>query len=247
MANYTPYTRDLILNWLKGTALPAVTDRHAAFFDGSTEVTEDIRPAGRLGISFNAPTNSATGRKIVQTADIDYGAADTATDVSAVIVMESDLSSNQLFSLPRNGGTKTFAQGAVVKIKNAEFDTVGDFENAIKDNILNWLRGNSAPSAPAGLFVALTDAAGDEITTSVRTAGRVALTLGTVSGGEVANSSEVDFGESVSAVTVFGFRVFSAQSAGNAITKNITFASPKVIGIGDEVAFGVGELEISID
>ena len=243
--NYTPYTREVILNWLKGTAFPTLPTPHAALFDGSMEVTNAIRGAGRLPIAFNAPENGTLGRKIIQSAEVNYGAADNATDVDAVIIMNAAGGTNELISLPRSGGVKSFSAGAVVKINGCSFETEGDLENSVKDSILNWLRGNAAASAPAGLFVALYNGS-TEVTTTIRPAGRVAVTLGGVTGGTTSNSAAVDFGEAAGAATVDGFRLFTAASGGTALTviKSITPAS---VGVADELLFPINSLTITID
>jgi hypothetical protein len=246
MANYSPFMRDKVLNWLKGTALGTLPTPHAALFDGSSEVTTDIRPAGRLAIAFNAPATGTNGRKIDQTTALDFGAADATTDVDAVIVMSASTSGEQLISLPRTGGVKTFTAGAVVKVNTGTFETAGDLENAVKDSILDYIRGQSAASAPSALYVGLYNGA-SEVTTTIRSAGRVQLTLGTVASGEVTNSAAVDFGAAAGGATVTAFRVFSQASGNHPITKIVDFAAPITVAAGDEVIFPIGDLKFKID
>jgi len=247
MANYSPFMRDKILNWLKGTALGTLPTPHAALFDGSTEVTTDIRTAGRLAIDFDAPEAGATGRKIDQTTALDFGAADTTTDVDAVIVMSASTSGEQLISLPRTGGVKTFTAGAVVKVNTGTFETAGDLDNEVKDVILQYIRGQAAGGPYSELYVALYNGA-SEVTTTIRAAGRVQLTLGTVASGEVTNSAEVDFGAAAGGTTVTAFRVFGQQSGSDSVvTKIVDFAAPITVAVGDEVVFPVGDLKFKID
>jgi len=238
--------RDKILNWLKGTAFGSLPSPHVAFFDGSTEVTTGIRPAGRLAIAFNAPANGAQGRIINQTSTVNFGDADSTTDVSAAIVLDAATSGNQLFSLPRTGGVKTFTAGNAVKVKDGSFESIGHLENAVKDAILNFVRGSSAATAPAGLFVALYNNS-TEVTTQIRPAGRVAVTLGTVASGEVVNSVAVDFGEAANPQDFTGFRIFDAQSGGNALTVIRAFDDIKTPSINDETIFPIGALTFKID
>lgn len=115
---------------------------------------------------------------------------------------------------------------------------------------LNWLRGAAMPSAPAALYVGLfagdpTDAGtgGAEVTTSVRTAGRVAATFGAPSGKAMANSAAVNFGNSANAISnVTHFAVFDAASGGNMLGSNALASGGGAIPSGAAVSFAAGAL-----
>ncbi len=116
--------------------------------------------------------------------------------------------------------------------------------------VLNWTRGTAMPTAPAALYVALfngdpTDAGtgGTEVTTSVRTAGRVAATFGAPSGKSMANSAAVSFGNAANAVgSVTHFAVFDAASGGNMLGSNSLGSGAGAISAGAAVSFATGAL-----
>jgi hypothetical protein len=115
---------------------------------------------------------------------------------------------------------------------------------------LNWLRGTQMPTPPTALYVALfngdpTDAGtgGTEVTTSVRTAGRVAATYGAPSGKNMTNSAAVSFGNSANAVaSVTHFAVFDAATAGNMLGSNALQSGAGAIAAGSLVSYAAGAL-----
>jgi hypothetical protein len=94
---------------------------------------------------------------------------------------------------------------------------------------LNHIRGTAYPSPPANLYVALfssdpgrTGTGGTEVTTSIRTAGRVAIASSgwdpiAASGDAlfIANTASIAFGNAVSSATVTHVGVFDASTGGN--------------------------------
>lgn len=115
---------------------------------------------------------------------------------------------------------------------------------------LNWLRGTQMPTPPTALYVALfngdpTDAGtgGTEVTTSVRTAGRVAAPYSAPSAKSMANSGTVSFGNSANAVgSVTHFAVFDAVTGGNMLGSNPLGSGAGAIASGALVSFAAGAL-----
>ena len=81
---------------------------------------------------------------------------------------------------------------------------------------------NTAFSGISTVYFALFDgdpgAAGSgatEITTNIRTAGRVSVSLNAASTGSTSNNGEIDFGISQSTQTIGGWGLYDAASSGN--------------------------------
>lgn len=128
------------------------------------------------------------------------------------------------------------------------------FTDYVENAVLNWLRGTAMPTAPSGLFVGLfssdpTDAStgGTEVTTTIRTAGRPAATFGAPnSGGTIANSALIDFGNAAGAATVSFYAVYDSASGGNKLFSGALTAS-KSISQNDPVSFAIGALTLTSD
>lgn len=119
---------------------------------------------------------------------------------------------------------------------------------------LNYLRGTAPPTAPAAVYVALfsadpTDAGSltNEVTTTVRTAGRVAGTFGapttTSTTSTIANSAIVDFGQAAGAANVTFFGLFDGATGGNMLASGAVTGGN--IAQGNAVSYAVGALTIS--
>jgi len=131
--------------------------------------------------------------------------------------------------------------------------------NYLEDKVLSWaLKGVAMGTAPVAVYVGLFDgdptdagSGGTEVTTTVRAAGRVAATFGsitTASGANtIANTDEVDFGDADGSVDVTHFGVFDAASAGNLLYSNAITGGEQSIGAAAEVSFAVGALVLSED
>lgn len=127
------------------------------------------------------------------------------------------------------------------------------FSTYLQDKLLNWIKGTAFGTAPTSVYVALfsadpTDAGTltNEVTTTIRVAGRVAATFGTVTSGatsSIANSADVDFGTAAGGATVTHFGVFDAASAGNMLGSGTI--SGGTITTGNAVKFVAGALTIS--
>lgn len=122
-----------------------------------------------------------------------------------------------------------------------------ELSNYLANAVLNWLDGDAMPSAPSDVYVALfngdptaTGSGGTEVTTTIRAAGRLAVTWGAVSSRETSNSADIDFGTADGAATVTHAAIFDAASSGNMLcyspvdnTRNILSGDPVVIPTGD--------------
>lgn len=129
--------------------------------------------------------------------------------------------------------------------------------NYLEDKLLNWLKGTAMGASPSGLYVRLftadpTDAGTltSEVTTTIRPAGGVAATFGTITSGTGANSMTntaiVDFGAAAGAVTgnVTHFGIFDAATAGNMLYSD-ALTTARAVVLGAAVSFAVGALVVS--
>ena len=119
--------------------------------------------------------------------------------------------------------------------------------------ICNWIRGTAAPSAPAAVYVALfngdptdTGTGGTEVTSTIRTAGRVAATFGAPTNGVISNSSIVSFGAAAGTANVTHFALFDAATAGNEIVSGALSSGSGSVSAGSTVSFAVGALSIAV-
>lgn len=121
--------------------------------------------------------------------------------------------------------------------------------------VLNYMRGVAPATAPTGLFVGLfssdpTDAStgGTEVTTTIRTGGRVQATFGAPSdtSSKMANSAAIDFGNAAAGATVSHFAVFDAATGGNKMFSGALAAS-KTINANDPVSFATGAMQVTLD
>lgn len=121
------------------------------------------------------------------------------------------------------------------------------------NKILRWLLGESMISSPSGLYLALfdgdPDSGGTEVTTTVRSAGRVLINFeATPSSGtdnEVASDADTDFGASEGAADVDWVAIYDAASTGNRLFKKQLSGTENII-LGSNVAVPAGDLTIRI-
>lgn len=127
--------------------------------------------------------------------------------------------------------------------------------NYTQNAILNWIKGTTMPAAPAALYVGLFDgdptdagSGGTEVTSTIRVAGRVAVTFGAISANTtIANSADVDFGNAAAAADATHFGVFDAPTGGNMIGSNPLTGGSQAITPGTGVKFATGALVVNID
>lgn len=129
---------------------------------------------------------------------------------------------------------------------------MANFSNYVEQWICNWIRGTSAPTAPTAVYVALfssnpTDAGnGTEVTTTIRTAGRVAATFGAPSDGVISNTAVVDFGAAAGSASVTHFAIYDAASAGNLLMYNALSSGSGTVATGFTVSFAIGALTLTV-
>lgn len=116
---------------------------------------------------------------------------------------------------------------------------------------LNVIRG-TAYTAPSAVYVALfngdpTDAGtgGSEVTTTIRTSGRVAATFAAPSGKSMSNSAVISFGNAAGAATVTHYALFDAASAGNMLDSAPLTGGSMSVAANSAVSFAVGALVIN--
>lgn len=115
--------------------------------------------------------------------------------------------------------------------------------------IEGWLKGTQMPTPPSAVYVALfngdpTDAGtgGTEVTTTIRTAGRVAETFGAISGKSMANNAVVNFGAAAGGASITHFAVFDAASGGNMLGSNALTTGSGAVSAGTTISFAAGAL-----
>jgi hypothetical protein len=117
--------------------------------------------------------------------------------------------------------------------------------------VIDVLR-NTSYSGLSNVYLALFNgdpgAAGSgatEVTATIRTAGRLAVTLSAPSTGTTANSAEVDFGKAAGAATVGGWGIFDASSSGNLLLYGGITPSLSVL-INQTVKVPAGNISIDL-
>ena len=94
---FSTYTKNLWLNWMRGTAISTLTAIYQGLYNGDpqsagTEVTTTIRVAGRVVI----PLGTATDGIISSNADVDFGTAAGGATVSYLSVHDAASGGNLL-------------------------------------------------------------------------------------------------------------------------------------------------------
>lgn len=97
MSNASNYFEAAICNLLRGTGVSAITP-YCALFDGNpgedgsgaTEVTTDVRAAGRVAITFGAPSNGVMSNSSA----IDFGTSDGSATVAGFGIFDASSSGN---------------------------------------------------------------------------------------------------------------------------------------------------------
>lgn len=121
-----------------------------------------------------------------------------------------------------------------------------------RDKKLNWIKGTTYGTAPSAVYVALyngsptpTGAGGSEVTTTIRVAGRVAATFGSITQAtgqnSMANTGLVDYGNSAGNATVDYFALFDAASSGNMLYF-AALTTPRSVTTGGATSFAIGAL-----
>jgi hypothetical protein len=128
-----------------------------------------------------------------------------------------------------------------------------DMSNYLGNKLLRWLAGNAMPSAPATVYLALFNgdpqAAGSEITTSVRAAGRLAITWSSLASGTTntfENNGDIDFGASATgSLSLSHIAIFDASSSGNRLWSKAVTGGPLSVALGANVKVASGDLDLT--
>jgi len=124
-----------------------------------------------------------------------------------------------------------------------------DVSKYLGNKFLRWLAGNAMPTAPASVYAALYDgdpkAAGTEVTTTVRVAGRVALSFAALASGvtnELDTNADIDFGNSAGDASVSHIAIYDASTSGNLLWSKQLVGGPYAIATGAAVKFPSGQV-----
>jgi hypothetical protein len=266
------YLEDKILNWITGTAFgTAPTTLYFSLHSadptdtGANEVTATY-VSGRASYTssnFDTPATVGAARQIKNTAIVDFGNSIAAGTIYYLGVWDAATSGNFLFGfnlVDSIGATQTFSFGngdpVTLAINAVKINyPINNFSIYFANFILNWFKGTSAPTAPTnvyvGLFTFLTvDGTGTEVTTTIRAAGRVAVSSWASLTNDgvkrlLKTASVVDFGDSAGAVTgvyINGF--YDASTSGNLLFLG-TF-TPRDVVVGQPVNYPAGSIKIKV-
>jgi hypothetical protein len=131
-----------------------------------------------------------------------------------------------------------------------------DIADGIRDEIVDWIIGKSDPTPASGTrYVALFDGdpqgSGTEVTTDIRTAGRVAITsdmeaAGTTSTGEASSTADLDFGNADSGATVSHLAIYDSATGGTLLASDALSGGSQTVTAGNPVKIPSGDLTVSI-
>lgn len=129
-----------------------------------------------------------------------------------------------------------------------------DLTKYIGNKICRWLAGQAMPTAPVQLYVALFNGdpktTGSEVTTTIRTAGRVGVTWTIPASNDtdnvLVNSAAADFGASNDDATVSHAAVFDASSGGKMLASKALPGGAVTIVATQPVSFGAGDISFTI-
>lgn len=125
-SDITPYLGNKILRWLGGNAMPtAPAALFLALYDGDprgagVEVTENIRYEGRLAIDLAVPADDGDTVQMLSDGIVDFGAAESETDISHVAVFDAAAGGNMLWAKALSGGPFTAVVDANVSFGAAD-------------------------------------------------------------------------------------------------------------------------------
>jgi hypothetical protein len=125
---------------------------------------------------------------------------------------------------------------------------MSDFTSYLQNAILNHVFRHSALSVPAAVFAGLFNgdprSGGTEVTTTIRPAGRVAITFASPAAGVMSNSSDVDYGNSAGNASVTHVGIYDAASSGNLLAAKSV--GSQTIATGAAVKFVAGALTVTL-
>jgi len=130
-----------------------------------------------------------------------------------------------------------------------------DMSVYLGNKMCRWLAGNAMPGAPAACYVGLFNGnpktSGTEVTATIRTAGRVAITFDAIADdgtdNQITNSATVDFGEAAGDVANLEYvGIFDAASGGHLLFSKALPDGPFAVATGTPVKFLTGDLTFTI-
>lgn len=128
-----------------------------------------------------------------------------------------------------------------------------ELSNYAANAFLNWVKSTAFPADPAAVYLALfngnptaSGTGGTEVTTTIRPAGRVAVTFGAITSREITNSADVLFGNAAAGASITHFAIFDAASSGNMIAFT-PLDAPRTISTGDPVTFLTGAVKLNFN
>lgn len=128
-----------------------------------------------------------------------------------------------------------------------------DLSKYFGNKIVRWIAGQAMPTAPSSVYVALFSgdptATGSEVTTTVRSAGRVAVTWTVPAENDtdnaLTNSTAIDFGSAAADCDFDYIAIFTASTGGKRLGSKALADTASVVS-GQPVSFGAGELTITV-
>ena len=130
-----------------------------------------------------------------------------------------------------------------------------DMSTYLGNKLCRWLAGNAMPAAPGDCWVGLFDgdpkAAGSEVTSTIRVAGRVAISFDAIADdgvdNEITNSADVDFGDAAGAVANLDYvGIFDAAPGGNLLFSKALPGGPFAVAAGMPIKFLTGDMTFTI-
>ncbi len=131
-----------------------------------------------------------------------------------------------------------------------------DIADGILNQLVDWVIGKSDPLPAAGdRYAALFDGdpqgAGTEVTTTIRSAGRLAITAsmeaaGTTNTGESSSTADIDFGNAEGGATVSHLAIYDSQSGGTLLASDALTGGTQTVTAGNPVKIPAGDLKVSI-
>lgn len=129
-----------------------------------------------------------------------------------------------------------------------------DLSKYVGNKFVRWLAGQAMPTAPTNLYLALFNgdpkASGSEVTTTVRSSGRVAATWTIPASNDtdnvLVNSAAVDFGASEGDTDITHSAVFDSAVGGKRIASKALPGGTVHVIETQPVSFGAGDVSFTV-
>lgn len=233
-ANHSTYIRSALLAWLAGIAFPAAPGGlYVGAFSTITgpaatgnNVTTIIRPTGRPSFTLGPAFDDSLGRARQNNTAADFEASAGAASFEHHGIFDAVSAGNLLYHGELEEALAVVQGDPVdIPINGLKLGIGGAWSAYVRDWFLAWLSGSAAPAAPAALYLALysgdpgINGLGPEVTTAIRSAGRVAMSLGsetvTPDYVERSNNAVIDYGASENNATISDYGIFDSPEDGN--------------------------------